>query len=116
MTEAINFFTGSAFTEDELQGMKAMAFVVKPQIDQMIIEVKAAKSKHPDVKDAIDEATTAVKAIKDAGLDLPANFVEAQVLMISLLEQKIIDVDDQVTEDEYDYLISYLSGVADCCV
>lgn len=116
MTTAINFNTGLAFTEEELQGMKAMAFIVKPQLDQMIIEVKAAKSKHPDVQDAIDEAASAIKSVKGAGLELPANFVEAQVLMISLLEKKIIDIDDQVTEDEYDYLISYLSGIADCCV
>lgn len=116
MTTAINFNTGLAFTEDELQGMKAMAFMVKPQLDQMIIEVKSAKSKHPDVQDAIDEAANAIKSVKDAGLELPANFVEAQVLMISLLEKKIIDIDDQVTEDEYEYLISYLGGIADCCV
>jgi DNA polymerase III alpha subunit len=79
------------------------------QLLKMVDEVKELMDKFESVELAVEEAVKKLKFVAK-GVKLPEEFYYSQIFMLRILDANVFELDEIMTKQENDYLVSYLTG------
>ncbi len=100
-------------TTEEIETIRSVRVLFSPQLLKMVDEVKELMDKFESVELAVELAVEeAVKKLKFVakGVKLPEEFYYSQIFMLRILDANVFELDEIMTKQENDYLVSYLTG------
>lgn len=74
----------------------------------MVDEVKNLSIKFESVELAVEEAVKKLKFVAKV-VKLPEEFYYSQIFMLRILDANVFELDEIMTKQENDYLVSYLT-------
>lgn len=99
-------------TTEEIETIRSVRVLFSPQLLKMVDEVKELMDKFESVELAVDEAVKKLNFISK-GIKLPEEFYYSQIFMMRILDANVFELDEIMTKQENDYLVSYLKGFSE---
>ncbi len=105
----IDIKSEAPLTTEEIETIRSVRVLFSPQLLKMVDEVKELMDKFESVELAVEEAVKKLKFVAK-GVKLPEEFYYSQIFMLRILDANVFELDEIMTKQENDYLVSYLTG------